>query len=683
MLVISYSYLLNNYIQHSLDWQDTEKLATKLIGDYFLINNIIKQYFGFSNFRPDQVPVVQSMIDGNDTYAVLTTGGGKSLCFQSVALLNYMKNNSSTIVISPLVSLMNDQVESLTRRGIKSGQINHSVSPEERSRTLGLFSENKIPILYLSPEQISHEDVMSSLCSTKIASVVYDEAHAVSLWGVSFRPSYLNVDSYIQEIERNQKQRIQRCGFTATSRSDVTDEVISIINMTKPVKIIGSVDRPNIAFHVVKTNDKNSSLLEIINENSHQPTIVYCSTVKNVKSLKQRLIEEGIKSEAYYGAMKSSKKREVQSNFLNNSVDVLIATNAFGMGVDKPDVRLVIHYDMPNHLENYYQEAGRAGRDGQSSKAYLLYTPSSRKIHDYFLHYQFPDQETIDDIRSTITALTSDGPISLTEQLIASACHTSVDSRFVSSAIRILVENGCISASRDGAEHSFLIDVIDPHRAVDYEAIERSKSVLTEKLATMKRFSISTRCLRSFLIEYLSGEKAKDFCGSCSNCLDKISANKRISETDIAPSKEAILSAIKASEGRIETTISILMGVNSSRMKRKGYDKLPAFGSLKQYNAKKIRDMTLELTKSGLIYEENGSYHISENQCVNDNIIKPAIAELRKKISCQSKLPEFLVLSDKQCLMLSSVVNGEDILSKIESMTIHPKALIAARNILK
>ncbi len=332
------------------------------------IYGVLKEYFGYEEFRKGQEKLIRGTLEGKDVLGVMPTGGGKSLCYQLPAILM----NGITMVISPLISLMKDQVDSLTEIGIAGTFINSTLTQEEFASRVREIRENRYKIVYIAPERLNTYVFENLMKEIDISMVAIDEAHCISQWGHDFRPSYLEIPKFIDSLNN----RPVVSAYTATATKEVVEEIENLIGLRNPLISIIGFDRPNLFYQVIKPSKKIDYLLDYLENNyTKESGIIYCATRQTVESLTKRLREKGIDATAYHGGMYDEVRRKNQENFIFNRTRIMVATNAFGMGIDKPDVRFVIHYNMPKNMEAYYQEAGRAGRDGEPSDCILLYSP--------------------------------------------------------------------------------------------------------------------------------------------------------------------------------------------------------------------------------------------------------------------------------------------------------------------
>ena len=358
-------------------------------GIYKTPKEALKAVFGYDSFRQGQESVINAVLDGRDILAVMSTGAGKSLCYQVPAMLL----SGITLVISPLISLMQDQVKALNEAGVNAAFINSSLSEKELNDTFKNAYKGHYKIIYVAPERLMSEGFISFAKSVEISMVTVDEAHCISQWGQDFRPSYMDIAEFINILDK----RPIISAFTATATQNVREDIICSLGLNNPYFLVTGFDRENLFFQVDKPQNKERFILDFIERHRGESGIIYCATRKNVDSLYTLLRKQHISVGKYHAGMSNEERKQMQNDFVFDYTSIVIATNAFGMGIDKSNVRFVIHYNMPSSIENYYQEAGRAGRDGLNSECILLFSPQDIIINRFLLeHKDFSDIDPID-----------------------------------------------------------------------------------------------------------------------------------------------------------------------------------------------------------------------------------------------------------------------------------------------
>ena len=349
----------------------------RCFGRYMNKYGILKKYFGYDGFRPGQETMIDAILEGRDALGIMPTGAGKSICYQVPAMLL----PGITLVISPLISLMMDQVKALNQAGIHAAYINSSLTEGQISKALLYASQGRYQIIYVAPERLETEGFLNFAKNAQISMVTVDEAHCISQWGQDFRPSYLKI---VQFIELLPKRPIVSA-FTATATREVKEDIICILGLREPEVLVTGFNRENLYFEVRHVTRKDEQLLEYVTSHSGVSGIIYCATRKNVENVCAFLEDMGIDATRYHAGLTADERKRNQEDFIYDVKPVMVATNAFGMGIDKSNVRYVIHYNMPQSLENYYQEAGRAGRDGEASECIILYSPQDVVMNQFLI----------------------------------------------------------------------------------------------------------------------------------------------------------------------------------------------------------------------------------------------------------------------------------------------------------
>lgn len=557
------------------------------------IYNVLKTYFGYEEFRTGQKKLVEGVVNGRDVLGIMPTGGGKSLCYQLPAIVL----EGITIVISPLIALMKDQVDSLSEMGIMGTYINSTLEQDEFIRRIEEIKANKYKIIYVAPERLNTSIFKDLINNIKISFVAIDEAHCISQWGHDFRPSYLEIPRFINSL----KIRPAVGAFTATATKEIVEEIKDLINLDKPIESIIGFDRPNLFYEVIKTSNKFSYLVDYLKSNFQKDTgIIYCSTRKTVESLVKKLNEKGFSAIGYHGGMDSEERSENQNDFIFNRVRLIVATNAFGMGIDKPDVRFVIHYNMPKNMEAYYQEAGRAGRDGEKSKCTLLYSPSDVVKQKIIVQSENLSPEREELVYKNL-------------QYLVDYCHTNDCLR---NNILIYfgeqIENEKCNNCGNCLDQSEMIDIT-----------EESQKILSCIYRTNQRFGLTT------IIQVLRGSKNKRLIQFG---FDKVSTYGIMSDYSEIAVREITMTLV--SKGYIHITADkfpILKLTEKCREVLKG--------EVKVYHKKHLIERKAGSNeKEGLDKKE-----------ANDNYDKDLfekLKELRYSISKDKKIPPFMIFHD-------------------------------------
>lgn len=346
---------------------------------------VLKETFGYTTFRQGQERLVDSTLAGRDVLGIMPTGAGKSICFQVPALLF----PGITIVVSPLISLMKDQVSALNAAGIHAAYINSSLTEGQLKKAMEFACQGRYKIIYAAPERLMTESFLALAREVPISMVAVDEAHCISQWGQDFRPSYLKIVDFIHQLP----VRPVLAAYTATATKAVKEDILCILGLQNPDVLVTGYDRKNLYFAVEKPKNKKEALLEYLRKNAEKSGIIYCNTRKTVEEVHQELVQAGYPTVRYHAGLSEEEKKQNQEAFIYDAAPIMVATNAFGMGIDKSNVRFVIHYNMPKDIESYYQEAGRAGRDGEPGECILYYGGQDVKMNEFLIEQQVSNEE--------------------------------------------------------------------------------------------------------------------------------------------------------------------------------------------------------------------------------------------------------------------------------------------------
>ena len=551
----------------------------------------LKKYFGYDTFRGGQEPLIDALLAGKDALGVLPTGAGKSVCYQLPAILF----GGVTVVVSPLISLMKDQVNTLCQLGVSAAYINSSLSYPLYLRVCQKLRQGDIKLIYVAPERLLTPDFLQICEEIQIDMVAVDEAHCVSQWGQDFRPSYLQISQFLRSLPH----RPVVGAFTATATAQVKEDIAALLDLQDPFCLCTGFDRPNLHFAVQKPKNKISTLMAFVKENADKSGIVYCSTRKAVENVCDVLQNAGIAATRYHAGLDDMVRKQNQEDFVNDTCPVMVATNAFGMGIDKSNVAYVVHYNLPKNIESYYQEAGRAGRDGQSAHCLLLYSPA--------------------DVATN----------------------------------RFLIEN------------SELSEEIDPQ---DQQKIRQKEY---ERLKYMTLYATTTDCLRAFILNYF-GQKAAEYCGSCSNCQNGFESR------DVTIEAQKVLSCVYRCAQRFGAgmIVDVLRGSQNARLLQMGLQNQSTYGIMAQQSATFIHSVIDHLVATDFLAISDGKYptlRLTKNSaallrgqqtlCIKtpikvahqsflggqvsvDNTLLNKLKDLRKALAAKARVPAYVVFTD-------------------------------------
>ena len=396
---------------------------------------ILRAHFGYPDFRPPQIRAVEAVLSGRDALIVLPTGGGKSLCYQVPALVR----GGLAVVVSPLISLMTDQVDTLKRRGVAAAYINSTLGAAATAERMARARDGTLRLLYLSPERLEAGRTLEQLRAIGIRLLAVDEAHCISEWGHDFRPSYRRIGQL-----RERLGGLQTVALTATATPAVRRDIIAQLALDDPDIVVGGFDRTNLSYEVRtyrRERDKDDALVTALHD-QQAPAIVYAPTRKAVERVTALLRRAGLAATAYHAGLEHSARQQAQEAFMAERTRLIVATSAFGMGIDKPDVRLVVHHAMPGSLEAYYQEAGRAGRDGQPGHCLLLYSAADRDTHEFFLEGTHPSRPLVEGVWTVLRGLADDtGHVPLVAEALVRHVAPTFGERAAGAALRVLMAN--------------------------------------------------------------------------------------------------------------------------------------------------------------------------------------------------------------------------------------------------
>lgn len=474
----------------------------------------LQEKFGFEDFHPGQEDVVSRVLDGEDTLAILATGAGKSLTYQLPALLL----DGTTVVVSPLIALMKDQLDMLRERGITDVvALNSTLSEDQELRARERIRSGKVRIVYTTPEKLEDEAFLRLLKSIKVPLFVVDEAHCISQWGHDFRPAYLALGGVITALGHPTV-----LALTATATPSVREDILHQLGLEQVKPIVRGFDRPNLIYEARKA-DKEADKLRILSalfagEDALEGTgIIYTATIKNALDVQRFLRTElGIPAAVYHSKLHKEDRTSVHNLFMDEAIRAVVATNAFGLGIDKPNIRFVLHYDLPGSLEAYTQEAGRAGRDGLNSRCILIYRMSDTRVQNYFLTGKYPDVEEVQRVFGTIEVF---GNQSAGVSMVDLRKILQLPLTKLKVILALLKKSGYIE--HNGKSAYGLTEAVRKHRdlILNLANYETKKSYDQSKLAMMLQYAETVSCRRRFILNYFGEDYGKRNCGACDNCI--------------------------------------------------------------------------------------------------------------------------------------------------------------------
>ena len=575
----------------------------------------LEKHFGFKDFLDAQADVVEAILRGRDALVVMPTGGGKTLCYQLPALMR----EGVTIVVSPLIALMKDQLDALEQRGIPATLINSTLTLDTQRQRMRLIKEQAFKLVYVAPERFRSRSFLSALKAIPISLFAVDEAHCLSQWGHDFRPDYFRLGEVAEELGRP-----QIAAFTATATPEVRRDILERLGLRDPAEFIAGFARPNLSLTVRMTGneaEKHMHLRRIIKEN--HTGIIYCATRKRVEYVAALLASWKIRHVAYHAGLSDQERESAQEAFIRREADVAVATNAFGMGIDRGDIRFVVHYEIPGSLEAYYQEIGRAGRDGEASACELFYLPADTRIQEFFLEGANPSLPFIYRLWHFLCAEADQkNEVHWTLKEMADRLDGEGGEMAVSAAISLLQHSGCIERIDVPGSRRRLTRILDPSLVelpIDEEALQEKAETDWAKWRRMTDFVKARQCRQEMILHYF-GEAHSQPCGVCDNCRDpRVSAMRPPTpEEDVivrkALSGVARMSYREGSQwkgrfGRVKI-IQVLLGSRSQALVQARLHCLSTHGLLAHCGSAYLQALFRELEESGLVVAHAGRYPV-------------------------------------------------------------------------
>ena len=574
----------------------------------------LKEYFGFDGFLDAQEEVVGNILTGQDGLVVMPTGGGKSLCYQLPALCF----RGVTLVVSPLIALMKDQVDALVAKGIPATMINSTLSHSEQRDRISRMRAGDYKLVYVAPERFRSETFVRALEDVEIALFAVDEAHCLSQWGHDFRPDYMRLGKALERIGKP-----QCIALTATATAVVREDILKVLELRDPFATVSGFARPNLSLMITsvsKHEQKYKRIREVVK--LWKTGIIYCATRKRVDEVSEMLHDWGVSCIAYHGGMSPDLREKTQNVFIQKKADVAVATNAFGMGIDRSDVRFVMHFEVPGSVEAYYQEAGRAGRDGEAAMCELLFNYADTRTQEFFIEGVNPSYATICAVYQHLQNQ-ADSDFEVHETLDQIKIGADIKNGMaVGSALTALMRHGLVerfdvAGSRAKGTRLLKPDILTSRINIDRAALEEKERRDNAKLGAMVELCYARVCRQQWIMEYF-GEANAAPCGSCDVCRSKFGSDlKEGSAGQVLIMRKALSGVARMSrkqtgkwEGRFGRgrIVQMLVGSKSQEVKKNKLDVLTTYGILKKEGVAYLNELFHAMHDAGLIYTQKGEY---------------------------------------------------------------------------
>jgi ATP-dependent DNA helicase RecQ len=568
------------------------------------LGSALEGVFGFTGLRPGQADVIADVLEGHPVVAVMPTGAGKSLCYQLPAVV-LGRRGGVTLVVSPLIALMKDQVDALTARGVAAAALTSAASPEQQREILEGLRAGLLSIVFVAPERFKSPRFVEALraCGDRLALLAIDEAHCISEWGHDFRPDYRRLGEAVRALRPP-----RLAAFTATATPEVRADIAVQLHMEAPRYHVRGFDRPNLTYEVERVrgvDDKTTRMIELARTRDGGVALVYAATRKHAEKYGDALKRAGMRVRVYHAGLDDKTRDEAQDTFMAGKLDAVVATNAFGMGIDKADIRVVIHADIPRSPEAYYQECGRGGRDGRPTRCVLLFGAGDVRLQEFLIDASYPSAEVLRGLWKLLRDEPELGRGAIEDQLgarLPGEPHAST----VGAAVRILERHGLLTA--DAAGWVAVRPEPGLYPPLDVDAVARRAEVERSKLRAMVDYAWSARCRRQVILAYFGDEDWRDpgrTCGACDVC-DAVARGDASLDDDARIAVERLLGLIGTLRGRFGRTRVAAIANGGDDDPR--FAELPERGALRGWSQKDLLDLMRTLEGAGLVEASRGEY---------------------------------------------------------------------------
>ena len=576
------------------------------------LEQALAEHFGFERFRDGQREIVEAVLEGTHVLAVMPTGSGKSLCYQLPACLS----EGTAIVVSPLIALMKDQVDALRDFGVAATLINSSISYAEQKRRLERLEAGDYDLVYVAPERFQNEAFIAAIDGIDVDLFAVDEAHCISQWGHDFRPDYLTLGEVRDELGAP-----TTLALTATATTLVQRDILEHLGIDGADVVVSGFERPNLFYEVVDTighREKMDRIQKLLEYRRGESVVIYCATRRQVGEVVATLKSRGRVCASYHAGLSDRQRDGVQDAFMAGDLPVLVATNAFGMGVDKPNVRAIVHYNIPGSLEAYYQEAGRAGRDGEPAECVVLFNRRDRGIHEFFIENSFPDKEVVERVWLLLFKRGM-GEHQLGADQIADHLNRAGHSKrthpwAVETSLELLAQGGHLKVDARGSYPK--IEVLDRARLrdlrVDWDKLAQQRRLGDQQIEDVQMYATGKGCRQTYLLNYFNSRPSYEGgCGHCDNCEGAATYERVETMSDAAIDGDdsaqtvvrKLLSGVARARGDATPVrvAAMLRGSPAKHVRRRGLSKLSTYGLLDYLNAQDLGELIEECVELGLI----------------------------------------------------------------------------------